>query len=135
MNFGQSIGTSGNIGTHGKHTEDTPEAQATLEDLKEQVRQEFRIGPAGIVQDQHLLSSPTTVFRHYRTIPQLPSWILKIQLLAREYASRTIAEQTLQEQQQSNKQNSTASRKFLFDFLRHGHATVSPTFAWSPSQP
>ena len=30
-----------------KHTEDTPEAQATLEDLKEQVRQEFRIGPAG----------------------------------------------------------------------------------------
>ena len=31
-----------------KHTEDTPEAQATLEDLKEQVRQEFRIGPAGM---------------------------------------------------------------------------------------
>jgi len=110
-----------------KHTEDTPEAQATLEDLKEQVRQEFRIGPAGMLQqDQHLLSSPTTVFRHYRTIPQLQSWILKIQL-AREYASRTLAEQALQ-QQQTNQQNSAASRKFLFDFLRHGHATVSPTF-------
>ena len=78
-------------------------------------------------QDQHLLSSPTTVFRHYRTIPQLQSWILKIQL-AREYASRTLAEQALQ-QQQTNQQNSAASRrKFLFDFLRHGHATVSPTF-------
>ena len=77
-------------------------------------------------QDQHLLSSPTTVFRHYRTIPQLQSWILKIQL-AREYASRTLAEQALQ-QQQTKQQNSAATRKFLFDFLRHGHATVSPTF-------
>ena len=47
--------------------------------------------------------------------------ILKIQL-AREYASRTLAEQALQ-QQQTNQQNSAASRKFLFDFLRHGHAT------------
>ena len=65
-------------------------------------------------QDQHLLSSPTTVFRHNRTIPQLQSWILKIQL-AREYASRTLAEQALQ-QQQTNQQNSAASRKFLFDF-------------------
>ena len=54
--------------------------------------------------------------------------MVKVVYCTREYyASRTTAEQALQ-QQQTNQQHSAASRKFLFEFLRHGHATVSPTF-------
>jgi len=42
-----------------KHTEDTPEAQRVLEDLKAQVRQEFQIGSAGLLQqDQGQLFVP-----------------------------------------------------------------------------
>ena len=45
-----------------KHTEDTPEAQATLEDLKDQVRREFQLGPSGMLQQDQQSSAITVQF-------------------------------------------------------------------------
>jgi len=113
-----------------KHTEDTPEAQALLLNLQDQVRQEFQSGHTDLLPaHKQLLTTVSLVFRHHRTIPSLQEWLTRIQT-AHTLAITIATKKASQAQQaaQATHDLLEPSRKFFRDYLQSGKAEVPPNF-------
>ena len=98
-----------------KHTEDTPEAQALLLNLQDQVRQEFQTGNTDLLPaHKKLLTTVSLVFCHHRTIPSLQEWLTRIQT-ARTLAITIATQKAIQAQQavQATHDLLEPSRKFF----------------------